>query len=151
MAENNVTSTKLKKRRCIMIEHVHAHITSEIQQNTKTDTIFILTSIALNLITLAVNAGLVEKSRTENSTLVVMFVFVVLIVMVNVVVIIGLMKGRQTRNKLTNGLITMYRDQNVSKYYDESLLNNYNIRYTLFILVVVCTGVIATVVPFILR
>jgi len=134
-----------------MIEHVHAHITSEIQQNTKTDTIFILTSIALNLITLAVNAGLVEKSRTENSTLVVMFVFVVLIVMVNVVVIIGLMKGRQTRNKLTNGLITMYRDQNVSKYYDESLLNNYNIRYTLFILVVVCTGVIATVVPFILR
>ena len=134
-----------------MIEHVHAHITSEIQQNTKTDTIFILTSIALNLITLAVNAGLVEQSRTENSTLVVMFVFVVLIVMVNVVVIIGLMKGRQTRNKLTNGLITMYRDQNVSKYYDESLLTNYNIRYTLFILVVVCTGVIATVVPFILR
>ncbi len=134
-----------------MIEHVHAHITSEIQQNTKTDTIFILTSIALNLITLAVNSGLVEKSRTENSSLVVMFVFVVLIVMVNIVVIIGLIKGRQTRNKLTNGLITMYRDQNVSKYYDESLLNNYNIRYTLFILVVVCTGVIATVVPFILR
>jgi len=134
-----------------MIEHVHSHITSEIQQNTKTDTIFILTSIALNLITLAVNSGLVEQSRTENSTLVVMFVFVVLIVMVNIVVIIGLIKGRQTRNKLTNGLITMYRDQNVSKYYDESLLNNYNIRYTLFILVVVCTGVIATVVPFILR
>ena len=134
-----------------MIEHVHSHITSEIQQNTKTDTIFILTSIALNLITLAVNSGLVEQSRSENSTLIVMFVFVVLIVMVNIVGIIGLLKGRQTRNKLTNGLITMYRDQNVSKYYDESLLNNYNIRYTLFILVVVCTGVIATVVPFILR
>jgi uncharacterized membrane protein len=121
------------------------------QQNTKTNTIFILTSIALNLITLAVNSGLVEKSRTENSSLVVMFVFVILIVMVNIVVIIGLLKGRQTRTKLANGLITMYRDQNVSKYYDESLLNNYNIRYTLFILVVVCTGVIATVVPFILR
>lgn len=134
-----------------MIEHVHSHITSEIQQNTKTDTIFILTSIALNLITLAVNSGLVEQSRSENSTLIVMFVFVVLIVMVNIVVIIGLIKGRQTRNKLTNGLITMYRDQNVSKYYDETLLNNYNIRYSLFILVVVCTGVIATVVPFILR
>jgi hypothetical protein len=134
-----------------MIEHVHSHITNEIQQNTKTDTIFILTSIALNLITLAVNSGFAEQSRTENSSLVVMFVFVILIVMVNIVVIIGLIKGRQTRNKLTNGLITMYRDQNVSKYYDESLLNNYNIRYTLFILVVVCTGVIATVVPFILR
>jgi hypothetical protein len=80
-----------------------------------------------------------------------MFVFVFLIVIVNIVVIIGLMKGRQTRTKLTTGLIAMYKDQNVDKYYDESLLTNYNIRYNLFILVVVCTGIIATIVPFILR
>ena len=134
-----------------MIEHVHTHITKEMEQNTKTDIIFILTSIILNLITLAINSGLVEQSRTESSTLIVMFVFVTLIVLVNIVVIIGLLKGRQTRMKLVNGLITMYRDQNVSKYYDESLLSNYNVRYNLFIMVVVCTGVIATIVPFILR
>ena len=134
-----------------MIEYVHSHITKELEQNTKTDIIFILTAIILNLITLAVNSGLVEKSRTENSTLVVMFVFVILIVLVNIVVIIGLIKGRQTRMKLVNGLITMYKDQNVAKYYDESLLGNYNVRYNLFIMVVVCTGVIATIVPFILR
>jgi hypothetical protein len=134
-----------------MIEYVHSHITKELEQNTKTDIIFILTAIILNLITLAVNSGLVEKSRTENSTLVVMFVFVILIVLVNIVVIIGLIKGRQTRMKLVNGLITMYKDQNVAKYYDESLLSNYNVRYNLFIMVVVCTGVIATIVPFILR
>jgi hypothetical protein len=134
-----------------MLEHVHNHITKELEQNTKTDTIFILTSIALNLITLAVNSGLVEKSRTESSSLAVMFMFVALIVVVNLVVIIGLLKGRQTRLKLTNGLIAMYRDQNVSKYYDESLLGNYNVRYNLFILVVVFTGLIAIIVPFILR
>jgi hypothetical protein len=134
-----------------MIEHVHNHIIKELEQNTKTDIIFILTAIILNLITLGVNSGLVEKSRTENSTLVVMFVFVILIILVNIVVIIGLIKGRQTRMKLINGLITMYKDQNVAKYYDESLLSNYNVRYNLFILVVVCTGVIATIVPFILR
>jgi len=134
-----------------MIEHVHNHITKELEQNTKTDIIFILTAIILNLITLAVNSGLVEKSRTESSSLTVMFVFVFLIVLVNIVVIIGLIKGRQTRRKLINGLITMYKDQNVSKYYDETLLSNYNVRYNLFILVVVCTGVIATIVPFILR
>lgn len=134
-----------------MLEHVHNHITKELEQNTKTDIIFIITSIFLNLITLAVNSGMVEKSRTESSTLMVMFVFVFLIVIVNVVVIIGLMKGRQTRNKLINGLTMMYRDQNVAKYYDESLLGNYTVRYNLFIMVVVCTGVIATIVPFILR
>jgi len=134
-----------------MIEHVHKHITSELSQNTKTDTIFILTSILLNLITLAVNSGLVEKSRTDSSSLAVMFVFVFLIVIVNIVVIVGLVKGRQTRTKLVSGLINMYRDQDVAKYYDESLLGNYNTRYNLFIMVVVSTGVIATIVPFILR
>jgi hypothetical protein len=134
-----------------MITHVHTHITSELQQNTRTDIIFILTSIILNLITLGINSGLVEKSRTESSTLFVMFVFVILIVLVNIVVIIGLLKGKQTRIKLVKGLMAMYKDQDVDKYYDESLLGNYNVRYNLFILVVVCTGVIATIVPFILR
>jgi len=134
-----------------MLEHVHNHIIKELEQNTKTDTIFILTSIVLNLITLGVNSGMIEKSRTEQSALMVMFIFVVLIVVVNLVVIIGLLKGRQTRVKLTNGLIAMYKDQNVSKYYDESLLDNYNVRYNLFLMVVVCTGLIASVVPFIMR
>ncbi|MEI6888244.1 MAG: hypothetical protein ACOYM0_03795 [Bacteroidales bacterium] len=134
-----------------MLEHLHNHITKELEQNTKTDTIFILTAIILNLITLAVNSGMVEKSRTEKSSLMVMFIFVVLIIVVNLVVVIGLLKGRQTRVKLTNGLIAMYRDQNVSKYYDETLLANYNVRYNLFLMVVVCTGLIASVVPFIMR
>jgi len=134
-----------------MLEQLHSHVTKELEQNTKTDTIFILTSIVLNLITLAVNSGMVEKSRTESSFLGVMFIFVALIVVVNLVVVIGLLKGRQTRMKLTNGLIRMYRDQNVSQYYDETLLGNYNVRYNLFLMVVVTTGLIASVVPFIMR
>lgn len=134
-----------------MLGHIHNHITSELQQNTKSDIIFILSSILLNLITLAVNSGMVEKSRTDNSALAVMFVFVFLLVVVNIVVIFGLLKGKETRMKLINGLLSMYKDQNVDKYYDETLLSNYNVRYNLFILVVICTGVIATIVPFIVR
>jgi hypothetical protein len=134
-----------------MIEHVHTHITSELQQNTKTDIIFILSSIVLNLITLAVNSGMVEKSRTDSTILVVMFIFVALVILINVVAIFGILKGKQTRTKLLNGLISMYRDQHVEKYYDESLLSSYSVRYNLFIMVVVCTGVIAIIVPFIMR
>jgi len=134
-----------------MIEHVHNHITSELNQNTRTDTIFILTSILLNLITLSVNSGMVKDSRTNTSTLIVMFVFVGLIVLINLVVVIGLMKGKQTREKLLSGLLMMYKDKEVDKYYDVTLLSNYNLRYNLFIMVVVFTGIIATVVPFILR
>jgi len=134
-----------------MIEHVHNHITSELQQNTRTDTIFILAAIILNLITLAINSGIVEESRTDSSMLLVMFIFVGLLVLVNIVVIMGLFKGKQTRIKLLKGLISMYRDQKVEKYYDETLLSSYSARYNLFIMVVVCTGIIAVLVPFVMR
>ncbi len=134
-----------------MIEYIHKHITDELQQNTKTDTIFILSAILLNLITLAINSGMVEKSRTDNSLLIVMLLFVVLIVLVNTVVIIGLIKGKQTRIKLVSGLMKMYRDKDVDKYYDESLLGNYSLRYNLFIMVVSFTGIIAIAVPFVMR
>ena len=134
-----------------MIEHIHKHIISELQQNTRTDTIFILSAITLNMITLGINSGMVSQSRTDNSQLIVMFLFVVLIVLVNIVVIFGLIKGKQTRVKLVSGLLKMYKDNNVDKYYDEDLLSNYNIRYNLFIMVVVFTGIIAIAVPFVLR
>ena len=134
-----------------MIEFVHKHISSELQQNTKNDTIFIIASIVLNLIILAVNSGLSEQSKTDETLLVVMILFVALLILINVVVIFGLQKGKQSRAKLLMGLIQMYKDQKVEKYYDASLLSNYNTRYNLFIMVVVLTGIIAIVVPFVLR
>jgi hypothetical protein len=134
-----------------MIEQVHKHIISELQQNTKTDIIFILSSIVLNLITLGINAGSVQESRTNDTILIVMFIFVALVILINLIAIFGILKGKQTRTKLLNGLISMYKDQNVDKYYDASLLSNYNVRYNMFIMVVVCTGIIAIIVPFVMR
>ncbi len=53
------------------------------------------------------------------------------------------------RAKLLNGLLKMYKDQGVEGYYDSSLLSNYNTRYNLFMLVVLFTGLVALVIPFI--
>jgi len=131
-----------------MIERVHEHIITELQQNTRTDTIFIITAILLNLVVLAVNSVIAEA---DDPMIVVMALFVCLLVVVNAVVIFGLLKGRQTRQKLINGLLKMYKDQGVEGYYDASLLSSYNTRYNLFILAVVFIGVIAIVVPFVIR
>ena len=133
-----------------MIERVHEHIVTELHQNARTDTIFILTAILLNLLSLGVNSGVALSDQT-NTTTIVIAMFVALVVVVNLVVIFGLLKGKQTRLKLINGLLKMYKDQGVDGYYDESLLSNYNLRYNLFILAVVCTGIIAIVVPFVIR
>ena len=134
-----------------MIEQVHKHIITELNQNTRTDIIFILTAIFLNLISLGINSAMAETSRDEVDLFVVMFVVVALVIVVNAIVIIGLLKGKQTRGKLIGGLIKMYEDQKVSGYYDSSLLLNYNTRYNLFILTVVFIGAIAIAIPFIVR
>lgn len=134
-----------------MLEQIHEHLVSELQQNTRTDTIFIITAILLNLLSLGINSVMAGESREDTSLFLVMFIMVALVIVVNIVVITGLIKGKQTRGKLINGLIKMYKDNNVDKYYDSSLLLNYNIRYNLFILVVVFIGAIAIAIPFIVR
>jgi len=133
-----------------MIERVHEHIIAELQQNTRTDTIFILTAILLNLLALGVNSAVSTGSDKDTTTWVVFFTFICLVIVVNFVVVIGLLKGKQTRVKLINGLLKMYKDQGVEGYYDASLLGSYSTRYNLFLLTVVFTGIIAIVVPSVL-
>ncbi len=133
-----------------MIERVHEHIISELNTNTRTDTIFVLTAIILNLIALGVNSGMASGQNSSTATIV-MFTFVVLILVVNFVAEIGLIRGRQMRRKLLNGLLKMYKDQGVEGYYDASLLSDYKTRYNLFMLTVLVTGIIAIVIPFIIR
>jgi hypothetical protein len=133
-----------------MIERVHEHIITELQQNTRTDTIFILTAIILNLLTLGINSAVAASNNRDATMWTVFFTFIALLIVVNFVVEVGLLKGRQTRIKLINGLLKMYKDQGVDGYYDASLLSNYTTRYNLFMLVVIFTGLIAMVVPLIL-
>jgi hypothetical protein len=133
-----------------MIERVHEHIISELNTNARTDTIFVLTAIILNLITLGVNSGM-ASGQNNSTTTIVMFTFVVLILVVNFVAEIGLIRGRQMRRKLLGGLLKMYKDQGVEGYYDASLIGDYKIRYNLFMLTVLVTGIIAVVIPFLIR
>jgi hypothetical protein len=132
-----------------MIERVHEHIISELQQNARTDTIFVLSAIVLNLIALAANC-IAAASNGDVTATIVMFTFVALVLIVNFVAEVGLIRGRQMRTKLLSGLLKMYRDQGVEGYYDPSLLSNYNTRYNLFMLAVLFTGVVAIIVPFII-
>ena len=133
-----------------MIERVHEHILAELQQNSRTDTIFIITAILLNLLALGINS-LVAGVGSDLTQTVIMVMFTILIIVVNFVVILGLQRGKQTRQKLIEGLLRMYRDQGVDGYYDESLLGNYEMRYNLFMMVVVVTGIVAIVVPYVVR
>jgi len=132
-----------------MIERVHEHIISELGTNSRTDTIFILTGIILNLLVLAINSA-IASGGGDTATMIVMFALVALLIVVNLIVELGLIRGRQTRIKLLNGLLKMYKDQGVADYYDPSLLSDYRTRYNLFMFGVLFIGLVALIIPFVL-
>ena len=137
-----------------MLRQVHEHIVSELQQNSRTDTIFVVTAIAFNLIVLGINsavAGEAESSRTNSSNDLILAVFIVMSLLVNVIATIALNTGRKSREKLIQGLLTMYLDNDVAKYYDASLVEGYGKRYLLFTGVMLCLAITAIVVPLIIR
>ena len=82
-----------------MIERVHEHIITELQQNTRTDTFFILTAILLNLVILATNSIIAAGSNKDATTWTVFATFIALMIVVNFVALVGLSKGKTTRKK----------------------------------------------------
>jgi hypothetical protein len=71
--------------------------------------------------------------------------------LLNIIAVAALVLGRRTRRMLLNGLVAMYHDSEVDKYYDPSLLSNYGVRYLLFAGVIVTLAVTAIIVPLIIR
>ena len=137
-----------------MLTQVHEHIVSELQQNARTDTIFVVTAIAFNLIVLAVSSAVASEAADTSANAsqdLILGVFIIMSLLVNSIAVSALNFGRLTRGKLINGLLAMYRDNEVLQYYDASLVTSYSKRYLLFIGVVVCLAATGIVVPLIIR
>jgi len=134
-----------------MIDRVHEHIVSELQQGARTDTVFVVIAVLLNLVMLAISSGIAQDTAENGSTSAVLAAFIALTAVVNVVVVFGLLKGKETRARLIGGLLKLYADQKVDGYYDPALLGKYNARYSLFIVAVVSMGAVAIAVPLLLR
>ena len=145
-----------------MLGQVHDHIVRELGESSRTDTIFVLTAIVFNLIVLAVNSGISTAAIAEESSAasdpistatydVMLAVFIIMTIVLNIVAVTALVLGRRNRRTLLGGLVAMYRDNDVDRYYDPSLMSNYGVRYLLFAGVIATLAVTAIVVPLIIR
>ena len=145
-----------------MLGQVHDHIVRELGESSRTDTIFVLTAIVFNLIVLAVNSGISTAAIAEETSAahdpistatydVMLAVFIIMTIVLNIVAIAALVLGRRNRRTLLDGLVAMYRDNDVDRYYDPSLMSNYGVRYLLFGGVIATLGLTAIVVPLIIR
>jgi len=137
-----------------MIDKVHQHIINELQQSSRTDTIFVLTAILFNLIVLAINAGVATSATSQNAKTsddVILATFFFLTAVVNYISVKALSTGKNSRGKLLSGLLRMYKDNAVDKYYDASLLSNYDKRYFSFTVVILCIALSSVLVPLAIR
>ena len=145
-----------------MLGQVHDHIVRELGESSRTDTIFVLTAIVFNLIVLAINSGISSAAIAEETSAasdpittatydVLLTVFIIMTVVLNIVAVAAIVLGRRNRRTLLAGLVAMYRDNQVDKYYDPSLMSNYGVRYLLFTGVIATLAVTAIVVPLIIR
>ena len=137
-----------------MLSQVHEHIVKELGESSRTDTIFVLTAIIFNLIVLGINSSVSTEAATEDSEAyydIILVVFITMTILLNIVAVAALIVGRRTRRTLLNGLVEMYRDNEVDKYYDPSLMSNYGMRYALFTAVIATLAITAIVVPLIIR
>jgi hypothetical protein len=137
-----------------MLGQVHDHIVNELGQSSRTDTIFVVTAVVFNLVVLGINSGVSVAAMESDATAtndVVLAVFIVMTLLINGVAVTALVFGMRTRRTLLNGLVAMYKDNEVDKYYDPALLSNYGVRYLLFGGVIVTLALTAIVVPLIIR
>jgi hypothetical protein len=137
-----------------MLQQVHNHIVSELGHSSRTDTIFVVTAVVFNLIVLGINSGVSGAATEEGASTtndLILAVFIAMTLLLNIIAVAALVLGRRTRRLLLHGLVAMYRDHEVDKYYDPSVLSNYGVRYVLFAAVIVTLAITAILVPLIIR
>jgi hypothetical protein len=136
-----------------MIKEIHEHITHELQQNARTDTVFVLSAVTLNLVILGINWGLASPGRYghEFQNDIVLSLLIAAVLIINFLIAKALLAGRDTRLKLLSGLIQMYKDNGVDKYYDPNLLKGYSMRYKFFLTVIIILATITILAPLMIR
>ena len=137
-----------------MLGHVHEHIVKELGDGSRTDTIFVLTAVVFNLIVLGINFGVATEAAAEGDAAtydIILAVFIVMTILLNTAAVVALLMGRRTRRLLLDGLVAMYRDQDVGKYYEPTLMSSYSVPYLLFAAIITTLAATAIVVPLVIR
>ncbi len=143
-----------------MKEHLHEQISSELKQNTRTDTIVVVVAIFLNLLFLGINSGVAgaireidyigpgaERTSVNSTAVVIMVILMIVIVAINFFVLRIMARGKERRAKLMAGLMRMYQEEEMEQYYDGSIEKGYEARYNLFSAVIVSLGAVAVLIP----
>jgi hypothetical protein len=138
-----------------MLKNVHKHIINELHQSSRTDTVFIVSAVLYNLVVLGISWGVAAGGNPDNphppENDFILALLIIATVAINAFIIKALLSGKNMRIKLLNGLVNMYKDNEVDKYYDPELLQAYTTRYRLFSIIIMILAAVAIIIPLVAR
>ena len=144
-----------------MKEKIHEQISHELKAATRLDIIITITAIIVSLILFSVSMifaqgttdsiygllGLTQKTTVITASVIVMFVSVVANIAVVFCAVRALLKNKKLRAELNEGLVKLYKDSKVDKYYDGSIFKGYETRYNLFASMLIAVGAVSVIAP----
>ena len=90
-----------------MLKEIHGHIVHELQQNARTDTVFVVAAVLFNLVVLGINWGVAnEAGRGEavGQNDLILGLLIAATLVINAFATRALIAGRSSREKLLGGL-----------------------------------------------
>ena len=147
-----------------MKDRLHGEISAELEQTTKTDKTTVVVAIVLNIVFLLANMAFASAAWSTNydyrndgsfttSTEFNFSLFAAFLILLGVTIVFdffvvrALSKGVERRVKLTEGLVKMYQEEGLDKYYDPAIIQGYQSRYGLYKNIILIMGVLAVAVP----
>jgi len=128
-----------KSDRQILIGRLHDSLYDSSRSIGVTDTILVAGTYIFNLAMLFIIVISKDKST-------IFFVFLLTLVIVNILIIATFKNSRELREKMHLRQRQIYEDLNLIKYFDDSILQNYKRRYSIWIILDIVLGVMAIVV-----
>ena len=127
-----------------MLEQIHNHLLSELDRTSKGDTVFVVCAVLFDLMVLGVNSAVASGRPTS---FIIFVIFMAGAVIVTVAALIALVNGRTTHTLYHSALMRLYEEHNVAQYYPEAAVGKGRLRVTLYIIVVLAAGFLATTIP----
>jgi hypothetical protein len=128
----------------ILIGKVHDTLYDTSRSVGVTDTILVCGTYIFNLAMLFLIAISVEKTA-------IYAVFIITLIIVNLLILATFKNSRQLREKMHLRQKSLYEDLGLIKHFDDSLIENYKKRYTIWISLDLVLGMMAIIVAILLK
>ncbi|NCQ33794.1 hypothetical protein GW813_01700, partial [bacterium] len=90
-----------------LLKEIHGHMVDELQQNARTNTVFVVAAVLFNLVVLGINWGVASeaaKNQASGDDDLILFLMILGTILINAFAVRALLAGRSARQKLVTGL-----------------------------------------------